>query len=105
MRRSAVLIFVVALLVVRGVPAIVFRGDADARHLAGGGLLQATLLPIAPAQIGLELGLLSPATSAALIVAGLISVLVFPALALTLLRGATRADQAIPSRSSMEHTR
>lgn len=98
-------IFVVALLVVRGLPAIVFRGDADARHLAGGGLLQATLLPIAPTQIGLELGLLSPATGAALIVAGLVSVLVFPALALALLRGASAADQAVPSLSSMEHTR
>src|SRR5439155_11051097 len=58
-------IFVLALLVVRGLPAFVFRGDADARRMVGGGLLQATLLPIAPTQIGLELGLLSPATGAA----------------------------------------
>ncbi|MEO6206875.1 MAG: cation:proton antiporter, partial [Candidatus Limnocylindrales bacterium] len=77
-------IFVIALLVVRGLPTIVFRGDAAARQLAGGGLLQATLLPIAPTQIGLELGLLSPATGAALIVAGLVSVLIFPTLALAL---------------------
>ncbi|MEP6639903.1 MAG: cation:proton antiporter, partial [Chloroflexota bacterium] len=98
-------IFVIALLVVRGLPAIAFRGDADARRLAGGGLLQATLLPIAPTQIGLELGLLSPATGAALIVAGLVSVLVFPAVALALLRGATTTDQAVPARSTMEHTR
>ena len=84
----------IALLVVRGLPTIVFRGDADARQLAGGGLLQATLLPIAPTQIGLELGLLSPATGAALIVAGLVSVLIFPTLALALLRRPSTAGYA-----------
>ena len=79
-----------------------FRGDADARRMVGGGLLQATLLPIAPTQIGLELGLLSPATGAALVVAGLVAVLVFPTVALALLRRASAADQPIPSLSSME---
>jgi Kef-type K+ transport system membrane component KefB len=95
-------IFIVALLVVRALPAIVFRGDGDARRVIGGGLLQATLLPIAPTQIGLELGLLSPATGAALVVAGLIAVLVFPTVALALLRGASASDDPIPSLSSME---
>jgi Kef-type K+ transport system membrane component KefB len=95
-------IFVLALLAVRGLPAVVFRGDADARRLVGGGLLQATLLPIAPTQIGLELGLLSPATTAALVVAGLIAVLVFPTIALALLRGAPAIDQFPSSLSSME---
>jgi hypothetical protein len=37
--------------------------------------------------IGVELGVLDEATSAALIAAGLLSVLLFPLLALTLLRG------------------
>lgn len=95
-------IFVVALLVVRALPAIVFRSDADGRRLIGGGLLQATLLPIAPTQIGLELGLLSPATGAALVVAGLIAVLVFPTVALALLRQASATDQPRSSLSSME---
>ncbi len=95
-------IFVLALLVVRGLPAIVFRGHADAPRVVGGGLLQATLLPIAPTQIGLELGLLSPATGAALVVAGLIAVLVFPAVALALLRRASVTDQPTPVLSSME---
>jgi hypothetical protein len=36
--------------------------------------------------IGQELGVLSPTTGAALIVAGLVSVLLFPAIALALLR-------------------
>ncbi len=75
-------IFVVALLVVRGLPAIALRGTARQPELLAAGLLQATLLPIAPTQIGLELGLLDPATAAALIAAGLIAVVVFPAVAL-----------------------
>lgn len=95
-------IFIVALLVVRALPAIVFRGDADGRRLIGGGLLQATLLPIAPTQIGLELGLLSPATGAALVVAGLVAVLVFPTVALALLRGTPEIDPPHSSLSSME---
>jgi predicted Kef-type K+ transport protein len=52
------------------------------------GLLQATSLSfiVAASQIGLELGLITKATGAALIAAGLLSVLIFPLLALTLLR-------------------
>ena len=51
-------------------------------------LLQATSLPfiVAASMIGLELGQLDQATGAALIAAGLLSVLAFPLLALTLLR-------------------
>jgi hypothetical protein len=46
--------------------------------------------------IGIELGLLDPATGAALIAAGLLSVLAFPLLALTMLRrGGTRAEARI----------
>lgn len=96
-------IFVVALLVVRGLPAVVFRGSADPRRLVGGGLLQATLLPIAPTQIGLELGLLSPATGAALIVAGLVAVLAFPTIALALLRQAPAIQSTVQVPSNMEH--
>jgi hypothetical protein len=42
---------------------------------------------VAAVAIGQELGALSPATAAALIAAGLVSVLFFPAIALALLRG------------------
>jgi hypothetical protein len=65
----------------------------------GAGLLQATLLPIAPTQIGLELGLISPDTGAALITAGLVSAVVFPTLALALLR---QTPATIRSVSAME---
>ena len=53
------------------------------------GLLQATSLPfiVTATQIGVALGKLSSVTAAALVCAGLLSVLIFPLLALTLLRG------------------
>jgi len=54
------------------------------------GLMQGTSLPfiVAGTAIGQELGLISAGSSAALIAAGLLSVLIFPALSLSLLRGA-----------------
>ena len=60
------------------------------------GILQATSLPfiVAATAIGLELGLLDAAESAALIGAGLLSVLIFPLLGLTLLRGAPESEPA-----------
>ena len=85
-------IFLVALLVVRGVPALMYRPLLDGRRTLVAGVLQATSLPfiVAASAIGIELGLLDAAESAALIGAGLLSVLVFPLLGLTLLRGAER---------------
>ena len=54
------------------------------------GLLQATSLPfiVAATEIGRELGALDAATGAAFVVAGLLSVVLFPLFALTLPRGA-----------------
>ena len=61
------------------------------------GLLQATSLsiPVVAGGIGVELGLLQPANYAALVAAGLLSVIVFPRLAVLLLaRGAN--ESALP---------
>ena len=84
-------LFLVALLLVRGVPALLYRPLVGSRRSVVAGLLQATSLSfiVAATQIGMELGLITKATGAALIAAGLLSVLIFPLLALTLLR---RAD-------------
>ncbi|MCE0767515.1 cation:proton antiporter [Pseudonocardia kujensis] len=84
---AAVPLFLAALLVVRGLPALAFRRDLGRRELVALGLLQATSLPflLAAAQIGEEMALLDPATGAALVAAGLVSVLVLPAVALALL--------------------
>ena len=61
------------------------------------GLLQATSLPfiVAASMIGVELGVIGEATSAALIGAGLLSVIVFPLLATTML--SRDADEAPPA--------
>jgi Kef-type K+ transport system membrane component KefB len=81
-------IFLGALLLVRGLPALLYRRVLDARHTAVAGIMQATSLPfiVAATAIGLDLGLMDAAESAALIGAGLLSVLIFPLLGLTLLR-------------------
>jgi hypothetical protein len=52
------------------------------------GILQATTLPfiVAATQIGVQLGVVSRASAAALVAAGLLSVVIFPALGLVLLR-------------------
>ena len=81
-------IFLVALVLVRGLPALLYRRVLDGRHAAIAGLMQATSLPfiVAATAIGVELGLVDAAESAALIGAGLLSVMIFPLLGLTLLR-------------------
>ena len=81
-------VFLLALLLVRGVPALLYRPLVGGRRSIVAGLLQATSLSfiVAASQIGLDLHLITTATGAALIAAGLLSVLIFPIIALTLLR-------------------
>jgi hypothetical protein len=59
-------------------------------RLAVAVLMQATSLPfiVAATAVGLALDVVSPANAAALIAAGLLSVVVFPAVSLSLLRRA-----------------
>jgi Kef-type K+ transport system membrane component KefB len=87
-------LFLAVLLAVRGLPAWLYRSRVGARRSLVAGLLQATSLPfiVAAAQIGMELGKLDQATGAALVAAGLLSVLLFPLAGLVLLRG-SRAEQ------------
>ena len=91
-------VFLVALLLVRGVPALLYRPLVGSRRAVVAGLLQATSLSfiVAASQIGMELGLITKATGAALIAAGLLSVLIFPLLALTILRRAETVSTAVP---------
>jgi Kef-type K+ transport system membrane component KefB len=85
-------IFLAALLVVRGLPALLYRKDLGARQTVVAGLLQATSLPfiVAATMIGLDIGAITEANAAAFIAAGLLSVLIFPITALTVLRGAEK---------------
>ena len=86
-------IFLTALVVVRGLPAIIYRGFLPAGQAPVAGLLQATSLPfiVAATAIGVNLGVVDEAESAALIAAGLLSVMIFPLAGLTLLRRAGMA--------------
>jgi Kef-type K+ transport system membrane component KefB len=94
-------IFLLALLVVRGVPAILYRPLVGKRRTVVAALLQATSLSfiVAAAQIGMQLGLITRATGAALIAAGILSVVIFPLLALTILRGKPQTAVAAPEQA------
>ena len=89
-------IFLLALLLVRGVPALLYRPLVGNHRAVVAGLLQATSLSfiVAASQIGLDLHLITKATGAALVAAGLLSVLIFPIIALTLLRQSK--SEAVP---------
>jgi Kef-type K+ transport system membrane component KefB len=97
-------VFLLALLLARGLPAILYRPMVGNRGSLAAGLLQATSLPfiVAATGIGMELGLLSPATGAAMVVAGLLSVVLFPLGALTILRGDGK-PVAVEQREGVDH--
>ena len=87
-------LFLLAILLVRGIPALVYRGAVGTRRTIAASLLQATSLSfiVAAADIGIAIGQISETTGAALIGAGLLSVMIFPASALMLL-----AHRSLPS--------
>src|SRR6478736_926108 len=85
--------FFVLLLAVRGLPALVlYRHDLVVRQRVQLMLLTATSLPllVALAAVGLETGHMLPENAAALVGAGVLSVMIFPGLAVAL----NRRDQA-----------
>jgi Kef-type K+ transport system membrane component KefB len=73
-------LFLVALLVVRGLPALLYRRFTGTRRAEAAGLLQATTLTfvIVASQIGLEVGKITPTAAASLLAAGLLSAALFP---------------------------
>jgi Kef-type K+ transport system membrane component KefB len=79
-------VFLLVLLAVRGVPALLSLPTFGARRTTAAALLQATSLPfiVTATQIGVVTGRLDAVTAAALVCAGLVSVLVFPVAATTL---------------------
>jgi Kef-type K+ transport system membrane component KefB len=86
-------LFLLALLIVRGVPALFYSPLIGHPKALIAGLLQATSLPfiVAATQIGVQIGVVTQASAAALIAAGLLSVIIFPAAGLSLLRRAAPA--------------
>jgi Kef-type K+ transport system membrane component KefB len=91
--------FLAALFLVRGLPALLYRGFVGARRTAVAALLQSTSLPfiVAATAIGQELGMLDGAQSAALIAAGLLSVLIFPVTGLALLGEREARPEPVPA--------
>ncbi len=87
-------LFLLTLLVLRGVPALWFFSVLGRRNTVAVALLQATSLPfiVTASQIGVLTGRISSITAAALVCAGLLSVLVFPSVALGLLNTANDQD-------------
>jgi Kef-type K+ transport system membrane component KefB len=81
-------VLLLALLLVRGVPALLYARTLGWPKTLAAGLLQATSLPflVTAATIGIEVGTISPTTGAALVCAGLLSMVLFPSLAVSRLR-------------------
>jgi Kef-type K+ transport system membrane component KefB len=92
-------LFLAALLVVRALPALLYAPTIGRRWAAAAGLLQATSLPflVTATSIGVTLGEITPVTAAALVTAGLLSVIVFPLVAVTLLRAPARVKSPAPT--------
>jgi Kef-type K+ transport system membrane component KefB len=95
-------IFLAALVVIRGLPALLYRGFLPSEQIPIICLLQSTSLPfiVVATSIGVDLGLVDAGESAALIAAGLLSVLLFPLAGLTLLRRGGMAAKEEPADDS-----
>ena len=90
---ARMIVFLVLFLVVRGLPALLFyRHQLPMPGRVQMMLLTATALPllVALAQIGLDSGTMLPENAAALVGAGVLSVIIFPAIALGLGRTTER---------------
>jgi Kef-type K+ transport system membrane component KefB len=97
------LVFFGLLLAVRGLPAmLVYRRDLDLTQRLQMTLLTATALPllVALAAVGLSTGHMLPENAAALVGAGVLSVMVFPGLAVALDRRARPARTPTPVAST-----
>jgi Kef-type K+ transport system membrane component KefB len=93
---AAVPLLLVALLLVRGLPALLYVRFAGRRRAAAAGLLQATTLTfvIVATQIGLASEKITPTAAASLLAAGLLSAAVFPAAARRFLPRGAAAEAA-----------
>jgi Kef-type K+ transport system membrane component KefB len=85
-------LFLAALLAARGIPAWLYRHELGRDGTIVAALLQATSLPfiVTASEIGVAIGAIRAVTAAALVTAGLLSVVIFPPIALGLLRRESR---------------
>ncbi|MGY1632498.1 cation:proton antiporter [Geodermatophilus sp. SYSU D01186] len=95
-----VVLFFVLMFAVRGLPAlVVYRGVLPWRQRGQTALVTATALPVlvALAEIGLRNGTMLPQNAAALVGAGVLTVLLFPALAVALGPEQPEGQPAVPA--------
>lgn len=87
-------LFLVALVIVRGLPALVYRRQLGVAGVKTVAVLHATSLPfiVTATQIGVAVDAIAPVTSAALVAAGLLSVVLFPPVALARLAHAGSSE-------------
>src|SRR5204862_7573706 len=92
-------LFLLTIYLARGLPAIVYVRLLGRSRSVIAGVLQATSLTVivAATQIGLQLNAVSQASAAGLVAAGLLSVVISPALGIVLFRGAQPGSRSRPS--------
>jgi Kef-type K+ transport system membrane component KefB len=80
-------LFLAALLVVRGLPALFYKKQLGRSRAVAAGFMQATnlIFIVVATEIGVATGHLRPSTAVALVVAGLLSVIIYPFVALRFL--------------------
>ena len=81
-------LFLLLLFVVRGVPAVLLRKDISRTQVFASALMQSTSLSfiVVATTLGVSIGEVRPINAASLVAAGMLSVLIFPATALAMLR-------------------
>ena len=79
-------LFLLAILLARGLPAALYRRAVGSRGVFVAAFLQATTLPfiVTATTIGVAIDAIRPVTGAALVAAGVLSVIFFPSIALTI---------------------
>ena len=93
-------LFLVSFLVVRGIPVLLYRKDLpdrnDRRALV---FFSATALPLVVAitTLGVEAEQMRPSTAAALVGAGMVSVILFPLLGMAAARRSARSEEPAAS--------
>jgi Kef-type K+ transport system membrane component KefB len=106
--RAEVLVpvFLVALLVTRGLPALLYVRMVGRPYALAAGFMQATSLTfiVVATIIGVDTGQLRPSTATAFVAAGLLSVIIYPPIALQLQKGGPQPqrDTAQPQRDTAQ---
>jgi len=90
-------VFLVALLLVRGLPALLYVRVVGRTHAIAAGFMQATSLTfiVVATVIGVQTGHQRTSTAAALVVAGLLSVVIYPPVALRMLKSPARPSRPV----------